>query len=44
MYNAIRQVLDDKNLENKLRKNLKNEIVDTTNEMEKLYEIVENIS
>ena len=39
LYNAIRQVLDDKNLENKFRKNLKNEITDTTNEMEKLFKI-----
>lgn len=44
MYNAIRQVLDNKNLENKFRNNLKNEIVDTTNEMEKLYGIIDNIS
>ena len=44
MYNAIRQLLDDKNLENKFRKNLKSEIVDTTNEMEKLYEIADSIN
>ena len=44
MYNAIKQLLDDKNLENKFRKNLKNEIVDTTNEMEKLYKITDDVS
>ncbi|MGX2961381.1 glycosyltransferase [Peribacillus sp. JNUCC 23] len=44
MYNAIRQLLDDKNSVNKFRENLKSEIVDTTNEMGKLYEIADSIS
>ena len=44
MYNAIKQLLDDQKLRNRFRKNLKNEIVDTTNEMEKLYKIADSIN
>lgn len=43
MYHAIKQLLDDEKLRNKLGSNLKKEIVDTTREMDKLYELVEGI-
>ncbi|MCL7746078.1 glycosyltransferase [Halalkalibacter alkaliphilus] len=36
MYQAIKKILDDEILKNKLKKNLSNEIVDSTKEIEKL--------
>jgi glycosyltransferase involved in cell wall biosynthesis len=44
MFNAIKKLLDDKNLENNLRKNLRNEIVNTSNEMDKFYKIADGFS
>jgi len=44
MYNAIKQLLEDKTLRKKFKKNLSTEKVDTTNEIEKLYKIIEEIS
>jgi glycosyltransferase involved in cell wall biosynthesis len=43
MYHAIKQLLDDEKLRNKLRSNLTKETVDTTREMDKLYELVAGI-
>lgn len=44
MYNALRELLDNKKLRNRIRKNLQNEIVDTTKEMRKFYKIIDDIS
>ncbi|PLR87259.1 glycosyltransferase [Bacillus sp. V33-4] len=43
MYNAIRRLLDDVKLKDSLKKNLQNEIVDTTIEIEKFYKIINSI-
>ncbi|WP_158595138.1 glycosyltransferase [Oceanobacillus piezotolerans] len=42
-YNAIRQLLDNKQLQLKLINGLSKQIVDTSKEMEKLYEVIESI-
>ncbi|WP_251549850.1 glycosyltransferase [Neobacillus muris] len=44
IYEAIKRLLDDQLLKEKLIKNLSAETVDTINEMEKFYRIVEKIS
>lgn len=44
IYKAIRRVLDDEVLRKKIKKNLQNENIDTTNEIEKLYSIVDTIN
>ncbi|MGF9965399.1 glycosyltransferase [Bacillus rhizoplanae] len=43
MYDAIKQLLDDDKLKEKIKGNLQNEVVDTTNEIEKLYKIANSI-
>lgn len=42
MFNAIKSLLENRNLEDKIRNNLRKEIVDTTSEMSKLYEIIDS--
>lgn len=44
MFNAIKNLLDDKSLKYKLRSNLRNEIVNTANEMDKFYNIADSLS
>jgi glycosyltransferase involved in cell wall biosynthesis len=44
MYNAVKRLLDDQLLKEKLIKNLSIKTVDTIKEMEKLYKIVDNIN
>jgi glycosyltransferase involved in cell wall biosynthesis len=41
MFNAIKKLLDDKNLVNELRENSRNQIVNTPNEMKKFYKIAD---
>ena len=43
MYNALRLLLDNKDLRERFKKNLQSGIKDTTNEVEKLYAIADNI-
>lgn len=42
MYDAIVQILGDKLLEGRLRKNIEKEMVDTRDELEKLYRIADS--
>ena len=44
LYEAVKRLIDDKTLRNKFKKNLSMETVDTSNEIEKLYRIIEGIS
>lgn len=39
IYKSLKRILDDNNLKEKINKNLKSEIIDTTNEIEKLMNI-----
>jgi len=43
MYIAVKQLLDEKTVGNELRKNLRNDVVNTTKEMEKLCKIADSI-
>lgn len=43
IYTAVKRLLDDELLTNKIKKNLQKEIVDTTKELHKLYELVDSI-
>jgi glycosyltransferase involved in cell wall biosynthesis len=43
MYIAVKQLLDQAKVKNELRKNLRDDKVDTTREMEKLYELAGSI-
>jgi|SRR5690625_4536005 len=44
IYEAIKRLVDDETLRKKFQKNLSMELVDTTNEIEKLYRLTEKIS
>ena len=40
IYNAIKRLLDEKDLFNRIKNNLNTEVIDSTNEIRKLYKLM----